>query len=161
VLDGEQRNVTSLRSVKNGSYVTLAVPDTITLADVSSGLEPALLPALNGIGFPVGFLDFELTGLTPGGSTTMTVYLENSAGINTFYKFGPTAKEPTPHWYRFMFDSRTGAEFFADRIVVHYVDGQRGDDDLAANGRIADPGGPAADGRPYPWQKPILATRCQ
>ena len=155
VLDGQQAHVTSLPSLKNGTYVTLAGPATTSLGNVSIEVEPPVVPALNGIAFPVGFLDYELTGLTPGGATTVTIYLEDGAGINTFYKFGPTPKEPTPHWYRFMFDGRTGAEFFADRIVVHFIDGQRGDDDLAANGRIADPGGPAADGRAHPWQNPF------
>jgi hypothetical protein len=155
VLDGLQAHVTSLLSLKNGSYVTLAGPTTTSLGNVSIEVEPPVIPALSGIGFPVGFLDFELTRLTPGGATTVTIYLEDDAGINTFYKFGPTPKEPTPHWYRFMFDGRTGAEFFADRIVVHYVDGQRGDDDLVANGVIRDPGGPAADGRVHPWQNPF------
>ena len=102
-----------------------------------------------------------MTGLTPGAATTVTTYPEDGAVVNTFFKFGPTPKEPTPHWYRFMFDGRTGAEFFADRIVVHYIDGQRGDDDLAANGRIVDPGGPAADGRCPSVAEPVLAFRCQ
>ena len=30
-----------------------------------------------------------------------------------------------------------------ERIILHFVDGQRGDDDLTANGQIVDPGGPA------------------
>ena len=155
VLDGQQAHVASLPSLKNGTYVSLAGPNTTSLGNVSIEVEPPVIPALNGITFPVGFLDYELTGLTPGGSTTVTIYLEDGAGINTFYKFGPTPKEPTPHWYRFMFDGRTGAEFFADRIVLHFIDGQRGDDDLAANGTIADPGGPAADARAHPWQNPF------
>jgi hypothetical protein len=156
VLGGQQSNVASLPSVKSGTYVTLAVPEGIILADVSNGVEPALLPALSGIGFPLGFLDHQLAGLTPGGATTVTVYLEDGVGINALYKFGPTPDEPTPHWYRFTFDGRTGAKFFADRIVLHYIDGQRGDDDLAANGVIHGAGGPAADARTYPWQNPFF-----
>ena len=43
-----------------------------------------------------------------------------------------------------MFDGTTGAEIFADRILLHFVDGQRGDDDLVANGEVLDWGGPGA-----------------
>jgi hypothetical protein len=37
----------------------------------------------------------------------------------------------------------TGAEFRGDRVILHFVDGGRGDNDQSANGRIVDPGGPA------------------
>jgi hypothetical protein len=53
-----------------------------------------------------------------------------------------------------MFDGTTGAIVRADRIELHFVDGQRGDDDLAANGHIADVGGPGLTERP--WQNPDL-----
>ena len=41
-----------------------------------------------------------------------------------------------------MFDRTTGAEILDDRILLHFVDGQRGDDDLIANGEVTDWGGP-------------------
>src|SRR5262249_47193292 len=48
-----------------------------------------------------------------------------------------------PHWYEFTFDGTTGAEFRDGLIVLHLMDGGRGDDDRLANGVIVDPGGPA------------------
>ncbi len=53
------------------------------------------------------------------------------------------ANNPTDHWYEFLYDGTTGAEILADKIVLHFVDGERGDSDLTANGVIADPGAPA------------------
>jgi hypothetical protein len=49
----------------------------------------------------------------------------------------------TPHWYEFDFDSETGAEFIDNVVILHFVDGKRGDSDLTANGVILDPGSPA------------------
>src|SRR5262249_16954224 len=54
----------------------------------------------------------------------------------------------TPHWFNFTFDGSTGATFSTDAqgrtvITLHFVDGQRGDGDLTANGVIVDPGAPA------------------
>jgi hypothetical protein len=35
-----------------------------------------------------------------------------------------------------------------DRVILRFVDGQRGDDDLAANGQIVEPGGPGQGPQP-------------
>jgi len=68
--------------------------------------------------------------------------------VNTYYAFGPTPDDPTDHWYPFMYDGQTGAVIYSDRIVVHYVDGQRGDTDLTANGEIRDPAAPGVTDHP-------------
>jgi hypothetical protein len=89
-----------------------------------------------------------------------------AAGIlpDTYYVFGPTTENSTPHWYEFIYDGTTGAEIIGNKIIVHYVDGGRGDADLdSSNGVIkASPGGPAinldADGDGFPIR---LKTRCQ
>ena len=62
---------------------------------------------------------------------------------DTYYKFGPTAGNATPHWYEFLYDGSTGAviDNAQHTITLHFVDGERGDDDLVANGTIVDPGG--------------------
>ena len=96
------------------------------------------------------FFDFTVAGLTPGGSTTVVLHLPSDVTVETFYKYGPTTADPNPHWYEFLYDGTTGAEIAGNTITLHLVDGQRGDDDLAANGVIVDPGAPAA-----PW-----AARC-
>jgi hypothetical protein len=85
----------------------------------------------------------------------LTIHWHATAGLNTFLKYGPTPDEPTPHWYPFLFEthSGTGAKIYADRIQVYYVDGLRGDDDLAANGILVDPGSPAVT--VHPWQNPV------
>ena len=94
-----------------------------------------------GADFPLGFLDFTTT--TSDETATVTLLLPSGFSVNIYWKYGPTPVEPNAHWYEFVFDGTTGAEIRDDRIVLHFVDGQRGDDDLSGNGRISDPGGPA------------------
>ncbi len=62
--------------------------------------------------------------------------------LDSFYNFGPTAEDLEDHFYEFLFDGETGAEIFEDRILLHYVDGGRGDHDLTVNGEILTRGGP-------------------
>jgi hypothetical protein len=60
-----------------------------------------------------------------------------------FYKFGPTPDNPVDHLYEFSFNGETGAEFSGNEVILHFVDGKRGDSDLTKNGIIVDPGTPA------------------
>ena len=76
---------------------------------------------------------------------------------NSYWKYGPTPDNATPHWYDFEFDaeSRTGAQIDGNTITLHFVDGARGDDDLTANGQIKDPGAPTI------YQAPTAITLTQ
>ena len=78
-----------------------------------------------------------------GGTATVTLHFSTAAIPTTYFNYGPTADNPEPHWYEFLFDGTTGAEILADRIILHFVDGQRGDHDLATNGTVLTEGGPA------------------
>jgi len=60
-----------------------------------------------------------------------------------YYAYGPTPDDPSPHWYDFAFDGETGAEIKNDRIILHFVDGMRGDDDLTVNDSITHTGAQA------------------
>ena len=93
--------------------------------------------------FPLGFLNFGVTGVDPGDAVTVTILISDSTIFNSYMKYGPTPDDGSDHWYDFVYDGATGAEILDDRIVLHFVDGQRGDHDLAANGFILDPGGPS------------------
>lgn len=90
-------------------------------------------------------------------STTMTLNFYDSQHnqINmegyTYRKYGlepvddpnTSINEMTePHWYDFMYDGTTGAEISGNTITLHFVDGQRGDDDITVNELIMDQGGP-------------------
>jgi uncharacterized delta-60 repeat protein len=111
--------------------------------------------------FPRGFFNIETHGLMRGQhviETLVLYYFQPGQSVNRYFKYGPTPDNTVPHWYDFTgWDhiTDTGAEIVGPlidparnytsvyEIILHLVDGQRGDDDLRANGVIVDPGGPA------------------
>ncbi|MFO0870718.1 MAG: choice-of-anchor U domain-containing protein [Pirellulales bacterium] len=149
--DRNQPDVASLQDAQ-GQVVTLATSDGLPLQDVHFAPPPATGPS--GASFPLGVLDFKVPVPNQGDEVTVTLIVHGGPYFNTFYRYGREPARPTPHWHRFVFDGRTGAEIFADRIVLHLRDGERGDDDLTANGMILDPSGPAVDERLHPHQNP-------
>jgi hypothetical protein len=138
----QQNHVTSLPHPVSGKFVALAAPEGQKLNSVTI-VTPVATPPRD-IDFNLGLLQNELTNAPANsGATTFAIFIDGTTGFNSYYKFGPTKDNPTPHYYRFSFDGRTGAEILSDRIVVHLRDGERGDDDLTVNGKIVDPGAPA------------------
>lgn len=90
------------------------------------------------LAFPLGLLDFTITGCTSGASLTIQVDypFDLQPGVQ-YWKYGPTSGDPTPHWYPIahtIVGPRT--------LQFTIVDGGDGDDDLVANGTIVDAGGP-------------------
>ena len=112
------------------------------IANPPSGNYPL---GLNSTYFPIGFFEFTVSDIPMGGSTTVNIFYEMPPGqtVNTYYKYGKEAVGDSNHWYPFIWDGTTGAQFGSNAIILHFVDGQRGDDDLTVNGKIVDPGGPA------------------
>jgi hypothetical protein len=149
VVDRRQPHVTSLPNAA-GAYLTIEAPSGSALADVRAIPNPSPGNAPSNIAFPLGFLTFVVQGLTPGEAATVTLYLPPGTGPTTYYKFGPTPDDPSPHWYEFRFDATTGAEVAGDQVRLHLQDGQRGDDDLTENGAIMDPGAVAIATPPPP-----------
>lgn len=154
VPDRRQDHVSSLPGAGGAGYVTLATDADLALEAVAATSNPSPLDTPAGLDFPVGWFDFAIAGVEAGGAASLTFFWEAGPTLNTFYKYGPTPDNPQPHWYPFMFDGSTGAVIFQDRIVLHFQDGLRGDDDLTVNGRIVDAGGPGAVANP--WMNPIL-----
>ncbi|GEM_PF-7043480 len=144
---------------------------TLSVPKASGGQEINVKPIANpspwtapeGVDFPYGFFRFTVTGIGPGGSTTVTIQLPQDGPIpTTYWKYGPLPPPPPGGsvWYEFLYPhaSGTGAEIQAAerRIILHLTDGQRGDSDLSANGIILDPGAPAvteAPRAPATWMK--------
>lgn len=141
--DSQQANVVSLPNNENGGYVTLEAPAGIELVDVQATANPSPGDTPAGAVFPVGFLDFRIEGISPGEAVAVTIILHGGETVDSYYKYGPEPGDPADHWYAFDYDGTTGAEFPAGQIVLHLVDGGRGDSDLTADGVIVDPGAPA------------------
>jgi hypothetical protein len=148
--DRLQEYVASLPDIF-GQYVTLADADSVgaaygRLTEVRAEENPSPGDAPAGVTFPFGFFRFHIRYTDRGGAARVVMFLPPGTTPSAYYRYGPTPDNPSDHWYNFIFDGMTGAEFFPDRnqVVLHFVDGQRGDDDLLANGVIADAGGPAS-----------------
>jgi len=157
VLDGEQLHVSSFPAVNDQgqeTFVTLEVPPDQQLERVSSSPNPSPDDFPEAATAPVGFLDFRITGVAPGGSSEMILFLPEGTSTTSYLKFGPTPDNPTPHWYDFGFDGTTGARVVGNRMVLSFVDGQRGDSDLSENGVIVDPGVPVAGLNQSPSAQP-------
>ncbi len=154
--DSQQANVSSLPDI-NGNYATIAAPDGTTLESVGATGNPSPADAPAGVEFPAGFLDFNVTGVTPGGAVqvVITFNLPEGTTLDSYWKYGPTPDDPAPHWYEFAFDGTTGAEINDNVVTLHFVDGRRGDGDLTANGVIVDPGAAGSGGaNPAPQPQP-------
>ena len=99
--------------------------------------------------FPHGFFSFEINGTTK--NVIVTIVLPSAVPADAeYWKYGPEPNDHTPHWYKFMYNGQTGAEINGKVVTLHFVDGQRGDDDLTQNGKIIDQGGPGTSSPPIP-----------
>jgi len=96
------------------------------------------------IRFPHGLFLFSATGCTPGSTLTFTIVYPTPIGGHTYWKYGPTAVDPTPHWYV------QPATIAGSTATFTITDGGLGDDDLVANGTIVDQGGPGIGSVPVP-----------
>jgi cyclophilin family peptidyl-prolyl cis-trans isomerase len=77
-----------------------------------------------------------LSGPTGPAARVITMYDGATVRPTHYYAYGPTPDDPSQHWYDFAFDGMTGAEIKNDRIVLHFVDGERGDYDRTVNDKI-------------------------
>ncbi|MGM0667136.1 MAG: choice-of-anchor D domain-containing protein [Bacteroidota bacterium] len=141
--DRLQKSVASLHTTDGVAYVTLVAGPGSQLQDVFAADNPSPEDQPEDFEFPIGFFDFAITGLEAGGVTSLSLLIPDDMIPETYYKYAQTLEDPDPHWYEFLYDDETGAEIENERIILHFVDGARGDEDLAENGAIKDIGGPA------------------
>ncbi|GAB0150852.1 IPTL-CTERM sorting domain-containing protein [Marinobacterium sp. BA1] len=136
-----------------GSEWHLDSAQSLTAASLATALPPRMT-------LPHGAVSFRLTDGTPGSNTTVVLtYPEDLPAGTRYYKYGPTADNPTDHWYAY-----PGAVISGNTITLTLTDGGAGDSDLSVNGIIDDPGGPAwitQDVAPIPtlpqWAMMLLA----
>jgi len=158
--DSAQQNVATFQTASGGQVTLESPPGTWlestdvlgqTFALSTYGLSTTNLTALpavvDGLEFPQGYARFAIKNVQAGGSVAVNYSI---AGVtsrcqlaNSFFQYGSTPDDPSPHWYEFLFDGETGAEINGDVVVLNYVDGKRGDSDLSENGVIAAAGGPS------------------
>ena len=162
ISDAIQNNVATFKA--DSYYVTLVAEDAQAAAQLNVAAE-AVLTGVQYInapatGAPVGNFEhgnyqFDINlpsnGIT-GDAVRMALYYPPGVQPSAYYRYGPTPDNTTPHWYDFSFDETTGtgASFIGkvaikssegntierNMVIINFVDGARGDDDLIANGKI-------------------------
>jgi Tol biopolymer transport system component len=114
----------------------LVVPQGVAVSDFH-WVAPDTLPPPPLCTFIFGVVSLNLQ-VPVGGTVTVAVTSPRAVPTEAnFRKFGPTASDPTPHWYIFPFGSNDGD----GTVMLTLTDGGPGDHDLVANGVIVDPGG--------------------
>ena len=144
ILDLLQDNIASLPDL-NGNHVTLSSGGASRLTQVRIIENPSPVNApttpLGTISFPNGFFSFVVEDVPRGGHADVTIDLPaDNRTPDLYLKYDPA----TGLWSTFGYDasSNTGSVIVNNRIVLHLLDGGRGDNDGIADGRIVDPGAP-------------------
>ncbi|MBZ0271881.1 hypothetical protein K8I61_07570 [bacterium] len=139
--DKWQPHVASIPNDVTGETVTIEAPEGALLEDVDTMPNPSPGDMPPGAEFPVGFFTFTIVGVSPA---LVNVWMPAGVMVDAWFKYGPTPFDPFDHWYDFNFDGATGVFLtFPDHLTLRFVDGFRGDHDLAVNGEIFEPGGPS------------------
>jgi cyclophilin family peptidyl-prolyl cis-trans isomerase len=151
-LDSTQDFVASFPG-SSGDYIVIEAPAanplrSLDILGITFGLanQPAFRGFFDVLDFKHGFTGFELIQLASP-AVTVTETLKAGEAPDTYYLFGPTSANPTPHWYEFLFDGSTGAMINGNVITLNFVDGERGDANPGSLDGviIASPGGPAVN----------------
>ena len=114
ISDSRQAHVASLPEGVTGNYVSLVVNRPLVLTSVGTAPMPEVLPP-PGVVFPLGLFSFAVEGLSAGSSTTVDLLLPPGQEPETYFKYGPTPADTSPHWYEFLADGTTGAEISGGR----------------------------------------------
>jgi hypothetical protein len=106
-------------------------------------LESFSSPQNQSVHFNNGIHTMTMSGVMGSAGRIVTLYDGATNRPTRYYAYGKTLDNQTDHWYDFTFDGVTGAEIKNDRIILHFVDGMRGDDDLTVNDSITHTGAQA------------------
>lgn len=89
-------------------------------------------PQNQSVHFNNGIHALTMSGVIGSEGRVVKLYDDATARPNRYYAYGKTPDNPTDHWYDFSYDSATGtgAKIDGDKILLHFKDGQRGDEDL-------------------------------
>lgn len=148
--DRDQPNVTTIQTSlgTTATFEAYSAMQMDPVSAVSTSTAASILtlfksPVNQSAHFNNGMYTFSMTGITNPAGSIVTMYDGASTRPTHYYAFGPTPDNPTPHWYDFAFDGETGAEIKNDKIILHFVDGKRGDSDQTANGSVTHTGAQA------------------
>ncbi|MHC1766682.1 MAG: choice-of-anchor U domain-containing protein [Verrucomicrobiia bacterium] len=104
--------------------------------------DPGSLPP--GVSLPFGaFTIAALGAVDSGGELALELDFPGGVPLNSWCLYGSRPNAPEFQWYEFVYDGDTGAEIDGSHVVLHLVDGDRGDHDLLPDSNLVTLGGPA------------------
>jgi len=136
--DALQPEVASLISAATGRFLTLAAPAPASWESVMAVGNPTPGDTPAGV-FADGFVHAELSMFPT--SPVIEVHQASAGGLAGWFGYGPTPDDGADHWYSFAADGSTGFDGTAAPPSLTFADGERGDHDLALDGRIVHRGG--------------------
>ena len=128
----------------DGVELTLVVDAGLTLSQVAFSPQPPATGPGSTVEFPWDFLTFRVLGLPPGSTVSMVLLIPYPSSVNSYYRLGAEEEDSTRS-LPFPFNGHSGAEVGTHSLTLHFIDGESGDNDLAANGEIHGMGAPAID----------------
>lgn len=144
--DAAQPNVASLPDGGKGDYVTLVSPPGSLFSGVHTASAESIAGVTDGLEFPLGLVGFQVEGVPASGQCDVVLHPTQLFDWESYYKYGSLPDSATATWYSFVYDGTSGAEIDDTAITLHFLDGDRGDDDLIKNRIILDLGGPTGVG---------------
>jgi hypothetical protein len=119
------------------------------------------------VSFPMGLIDWTVTGIEPGSFAQVGFILPGTA-INAWWKYSPRHAPPfyddafsSIKGYGALLSNTSGMLGTSTNVVVSVPDGGEGDDDGLENGSVHDPAAPAvvtATTAPTPLLPPVAAV---
>ena len=157
ITDDLQSNVATLIAT-NSNYITFISENSLILDSETAFVDIVLIDSIpdnkpDNAKFDYGLYSYSIT-LPVGDGVNVGILLPANENPTSFYKYGSTTDDASLHWYDFSYEETTGtgAKFIGkvtiqsptgtdasiqrNLVLVSYIDGQRGDDDLQINGSI-------------------------
>lgn len=133
--DSAQADVVSVQTGAGGGWATIANDGAFTIENVSVGTQPGDAPP--GVVFPFGVLNFTISGIAPGATVNLSVFVDYDPTIVDYMK----RNRNTNNWdYLGATVSQIGTA--KTRLDFQLTDGGDYDTDGLPNGSLVDPGGP-------------------
>ena len=134
--DSQQPNVATFQDAVSGQPITLVAPAGTSFSE--SRRSRTLRRAIPPVAFLLpGLFSFTLSGVAPGASVAVQEILPAGSKPVDYYRYGPLPWDSSSTgWYDWLDngEGQYGADINGNVITLHFVDGQYGDDDQAANG---------------------------
>lgn len=126
----------------DGSTVILTSPVGSTLT--ASVQTTTSVPPPTALSFSSGFFNIQLTGIAAGAAADIVITGMNLPQVRGYYLYGKPVSNRSTQWYNFDIpngnpngnSAGTGAEIIGGSLVLHLIDGKRGDSDLRNDGTI-------------------------